>query len=210
MVKPGKIKFDSKADLTVPVLVDDVKRDEGFAMTRCLYFSVESTDSTAEPWRLGLKGPDLSLLMTDFGGVISRPKPKKELFETPGQVDRLFNRIEDGTSLVVETAHIWLPNDLPVQGGGLVAELRRGQVLRLGRDPFRLSHRFASQTMDPERFAEQMHQKAQQIRLSPGETKVFADWGRRQFQEARKRYVELKQSGAVLGWRDPDGRIQPG
>jgi hypothetical protein len=211
MVKPGKIKRKGRHDtVEIPVVVDDVKFDDEFQMARCTYFSIESQEGSAEPWTFGLRGPDLPILLIGTSGAIIGPSPKHVEFRSADDLDELFNRIEDDTSFVVETSNIWLPNDLPVRQGGLVQDLVRGDVLRVGRDLFVAGQQYGQQSTTLEYFLETTHRLAEQIRVSHEESSVIGEWTARQLAEAKEVYGRLRDQGKVLEWRDDQGNIQPG
>ena len=211
MKKPKKIKQSGRGEsMEIPVVVDDVKADETFAMARCTYFSIESQSTVAEPWTIGLKGPDLPVLLMGMSGAIIGAHPKHFEFRNADELDDLLNRIEDDTCFVVETANIWLPNQMAVRHGGLVQDLVRGDVLRVGIELFQAGQRFGSEAMPVQQFMKQAGGIEGQIRLSHSESEVMAEWTSRQMSDAKKMYGRFRDKGQVLSWRDDAGEIHPG
>ena len=99
-----------KKPLTIPVIIDDVKDQPGFQMSRCTYFSlasnVPSTDITLDT---RINSPSL---MVGFVSVICRPSNRSLLFDSPRKISGLFERVEKNQGLYVDINDLWLPNFL--------------------------------------------------------------------------------------------------
>jgi hypothetical protein len=107
---PRQPPYDGPYD--VPVLVDDrPKRLGDFQMTRCTFFSVVATDAV-DDWVARLRAEKVPFLLMGLFAVIHRPDLESARFTSPEQISALFDRIDDMEGLVVENAHIWLPNFL--------------------------------------------------------------------------------------------------
>jgi hypothetical protein len=117
---PRQPPYDGPYD--VPVLVDDrPKRLGDFQMTRCTFFSVVATDAV-DDWVARLRAEKVPFLLMGLFAVIHRPDLESARFTSPEQISALFDRIDDMEGLVVENAHIWLPNFLLEAAGSGGAE----------------------------------------------------------------------------------------
>jgi hypothetical protein len=107
---PKQPPYDGPYD--IPVLVDDrPKRLGDFQMTRCTFFSIVAT-AAVDDWVAGLRADKVPFLLFGPFAVIHRPNLESARFTSPEQISRLFDHIDDVPGLVVENAHIWLPNFL--------------------------------------------------------------------------------------------------
>lgn len=202
-------------------LIDDVKALQGFDMTRASFFRIEAGSAVVD-FVATLRGLGVPFAIFGSTFVIDRPATDTHQFENGAQIDRLFDQIEGVEGLVVETSHLWLPNELFSQaasdlaGDAAVGILKeRGAVWRLSRDLFRLTLRFQRESIGSERY---LH-VCRQIRSgdpyalypSPTETDVFRAWSEQQIEESRANYEDkLKKPGLALRWRDERGEIHAG
>lgn len=194
----------------IPVLVDDVKRLEGFEMARCTYFTVEAA-AAVDDWVAGLRARGSPFLILGISPVLHRPDLEEARFQSAEQVDRLFSAIEEVEGLLVETAHIWLPNFL-LPGGSR----ERGEILRVAFGLFQKALLFQQELIGPERFLEECRELLESeyaaVEPSPGETAAFRDWSAAQLDEARRHYAEQRADPerGVLEWRDERGVAHAG
>jgi len=167
-------------ELSVPVIVDDVKRSDGLDLTRCIYFQIESEDSLA-PWTLGLNGVRLPFLMLGLAGIILAPIGGATEFGSPQEFDDLLSFVENRelrageAGLSVEVADLWLPNwILEQRREGIV----RGDVLRIGHELFRLAFSFRSGRTGWEEFQRNAHNLTSPVEFSERESRVFRTWAK--------------------------------
>ena len=192
---------------TVPVLIDDVKRDLGdFQMTRCVYLAVDY-DGLQADWLVGQ--PLASrILLSELAGIITAPE-EGGLFETKDQIDRIFEQLEreaeDGSfRWVVEFEDLWIPNGL-VDGTIGEMENRPGIVLRVDVDLVRAALRFSREQISLDRYRDICNELVNPVRISPEETQAFREWGQAEIQEGRAEYERLSKLGKVRPWRDAEG-----
>lgn len=199
----------------VPVLVDDVKRlgEGAFEMTRCSYFTVQVTTAIHD-WLADLSGRGVAFLVLGPHVVLHGPEPDRPWFQDPGELDALFRAIEEVEGLVVETAHIWLPNDLVEAALGRDvmddAEASRGELLRVPLPLFQHALRFVGDTVSAERFLA-FARESTGVAWSPEESEVFRQWSEMQIEAAADNYAAQSQDErGVLPWRDDEGHVQAG
>ena len=208
--------------LHMPVLVDAVRHLDGFNMTRCTFFTVEAATST-EDWVALLRERSIPFLLFGVTAVIYRPNLQETRFTSPEQLDMIFDAIEDVEGLVVETAHVWLPNflfevgdhlDMPANAHKSTVE--RGAVWRVSLGLFQRALQFQREVISRPDFVmlcnELVESTDEGVRFSPDETAVFRTWSAAQLDAARKNYERQRDdpSRRVLSWRDESGNVFPG
>lgn len=188
--------IEQEALAGVPVFVDDVKNLPGFEMARCAYFLIECEDPTPG---LGLTLEDRSfpLLTVGLSAVVHRPIDGG-LFDSPEQIDALFDLIEREDALRVDSADIWLPNFLLRYGG---QRQERAQAYRLGLPLFSAAYQHWDGRLSEESYIERCRDLAELCRPSPAETEAFARWTSLQVERARENYAVQKERNEVLQWR---------
>lgn len=132
-------------EITIPITVDAVKLQEGYALTRCTYFSIEHK-TPGSPATLGLP-PDIEIpfLMIDLSGVITAPlEDDKQRFEDPGDLDSLFEEVDAHRDYYVDTNDFWLPTALLECAGPPV---ERGMTYRIGVELFRKAYALRDMVM---------------------------------------------------------------
>lgn len=173
----------AQSHFTVPVIVDSVKKMDEFAMTRCVYFSIEC-DTPEEGWWLAGFGMEIPFMMMGLSGVIAGPSPQEgPEFLNTRMIDDLFDRIEDVTGLFVDTNDVWIPNRLVRRG-----EARRGEVYRLRQNLFNVAIRFRRGLMSDDQFQAKTGDMVESVRFSEAETGAFADWSRSHILAAQEDY----------------------
>lgn len=190
----------------VPVLLDDRKSLDGFEMTRCTYFTIQATDRAVDDWVAELRRRELPFLLLGVTAVIHRPSLTQERFETPSDIDTLFDPIEELGGVVVETSHIWLPNYLLDR-----FEAVRGDVLRLDFGLFRIALLFQREAITMDRLlsvCDEAHRYSI-VERSEDETRAFRLWSEEQFDQASANFQRQRADPelGVLDWRDADGVI---
>jgi hypothetical protein len=170
-----------KKPLTIPVIIDDVKEQSGFQMSRCTYFSlasnVPSTDITLDT---KINSPSL---MVGFVSVICRPSNRSLLFDNPRKISGLFERVEKNQGLYVDINDLWLPNFLFDN-----ENRKRARLFRIGSELFKLAFKFQNEGISGEDFIKSCLSMKFTAVFSPKETEAFSQWGREQIDHARKYY----------------------
>lgn len=202
----------------IPVLIDDVKQYEGFEMSRLSYFIIEAT-TAVDDWVAILRERGIPFLLFGPSAVIHRPNLESVRFSAPDEIDWLFDEIESVEGLVVETAHIWLPNFLfetdrqwKPRSIDEDSTARRGTIYRVSFNLFQKALQFQREVISGENFSEQCQALKDVgdpvVALSTEETRVFQKWSVDQFELARKNYVEQRAdpTRGVLPHLDEAGR----
>jgi len=170
-----------KKALTIPVMIDDIKEQTGFQMSRCTYFSIASN----------VPSPEITLdrsinfpsIMVGFTSVICRPSNRSPLFDKPGKISGLFERVEKNQGLYVDINDLWLPNFLFDE-----ENRKRSSVYRIDIELFRLAFNYQNEIISNEDFIKYCKQTGLRAEFSPTETEAFAKWGGAQIKHARKYY----------------------
>jgi len=180
-------KWDEEVRMTwpsVPVIVDSVKHEEGFEMTRCMFFAVEVEDLIVEG---GSQFGDVpaSLYLHAGSGVILGPAGQQRGFESVDEVNAIFDGIERIDGLTVGSGDVWVPN---TAFGVTDRGPKRGDVFRLNVPLFRMCHRYQRDLISQEELEAQGLPEAvmPQIEVEGRETSVFSQWMHRQIDEVRK------------------------
>lgn len=207
----------------IPVLVDDVKHLEDFEMTRWTFFTIDAT-TAVQDWVAPLRERGIPFLLLGVSPVIHRPRGPSTRFTSPDQIDQLFDAIEDIKGLVVETAHIWLPNFLfdedegtwDLSPSGEDSGGTRGAVWRLSLRLFREALLFQREVISGAVFASQcrehMESSVAPVQHSPEETAVFRVWSTAQIDAARINYLQQQEdpNRRVLKYVDESGHVKAG
>jgi len=172
-----------KKPLTIPVIIDDVKDQAGFQMSRCTYFSIASN----------VPSPDITLdrrinlpsIMVGFISVICRPSNRSMLFDKPDKISGLLERVEKNQGLYVDINDLWLPNFIFDE-----ENRKRSSVYRIDTELFRLAFNYQNEIISDEDFIKFCRDMKLTADFSPKETIAFSKWGREQIEHARKYYKE--------------------
>lgn len=172
-----------KKPLTIPVIIDDVKDQPGFQMSRCSYFSIASNvpspDITLDP------RTNLPSIMVGFISVICRPSNRSPLFDKPEKLSGLLERVEKNQGLYVDINDLWLPNFIFDE-----ENRKRSCVYRIDIELFRLAFNYQNEAISDNDFIKYCRDMKLTADFSPKETKAFFKWGREQIEHARKYYKE--------------------
>ena len=157
---------------TIPLIVDDVKDQPEFQMTRLTYFSVETIDYLAE---LEISYEKLAIPVTviDLQGIITSTRNRSE-FSTGRSIEKLFDSIDDTGGLFVDTNDIWLPNVL------FKKKMHRGDLIRIPKELFKLALAYRSDSLSYPDFASYASEYAAEILESEKEEQAFKKWARKQ------------------------------
>lgn len=216
------VDFAGRNSPDIPVLIDDVKTLDAFAMSRCTYFSIDA-EAAVDDWVTLLRSRGIPFLIMGVSTVIHRPEVDVLSFGTPDQIDSLFNRIEQTDDLIVETGHIWLPNEMfddyrkrGKHRTNTTGSMARGAVWRISFDLFRQALRFERDLISSDQFilAGRSLLRENQLALSYSaeETQVFASWSAAQIEAARSHYYAQRadRDRGVLQWQDQSGAVHEG
>lgn len=171
-----------EADITVPLVIDDVKRVPTFEMTRCNYFCIQC-DTPAPGWFLQIAGRQVPFLIVGLTGVIHRPAMDDERFDSPQKIDDLFDAIEAVPELYVDQEDVWIPNRMFDAD-----EHKRGSVYRIGLGLFRSAYNFRNGLTRNQKSAFAGKGANWKVSFSRAETEALSAWGDHQIAEARRQY----------------------
>jgi len=186
--------------ITVPLMVDDVKSLPEFAFSRCSYFTIEC-DVPAAGWELTLGAAEIPFLMIGLSGIIYRPSGASAIFRSPGEIESLFETIEEDDRLSVGTADIWLPNEAIAHI--LPDRKPRGVTFRVGQELFLDSLAFRLEKMSQEQFEETALTLSEEVTYAEEEDKAFLEWRQKQVDLAREQYHEKEE--LALEYRTTNG-----
>lgn len=183
---------DEFAGRSVPVLVDSIKHESGFEMTRCVYFSIESDIPTAG-WELRLgEEVEAAFLMLGLSGILHQPINGSGQFDDPEKIETLFAAIEESPELYVDTNDVWLPNSLFISAhdGKMGYE---GQVFRIAFELFICAWQYRNGQLEKGMFLDIGGlSDTGSVRLSRVESKAFEEWHKGLIDETKERYYKSK------------------
>lgn len=174
-----------KSETDIPVIVDDVKINESFPITRCMYFSIEC-DEPSPNWTLGLNQADIPFYLLDLSGIIFKPMGEDQ-FLSPASIDGLFELIEGNESFFVDTNEVWFPNHI------FSRTPERGDVYRIPHGLFFLAMQFQRQSLAYVDYLSKSREVNDRLRLSELETKAFLGWEKKIRGEAREGYPKNRE-----------------
>jgi hypothetical protein len=186
--------------ITVPLMVDDVKSHPEFAFSRCSYFTIEC-DVPAPGWELTMEDARIPFLMIGLSGIIYCPFGKSAIFRSPGEIESLFETIEQDGRLSVGTADLWLPN--AVMKGILPDRKPRGVSFRVGQELFRRALAFRLDRIPQDQFEDMVLDMSQELTYSEEEDRAFLEWRQKQVDLAKEQYRKTEEH--ALKWRETNG-----
>lgn len=158
------------AGMAIPVVVDAIKQQDDFSMTRCSYFCIQS-EAPLMPGTLDLHTPDVPVVMMNLTAIIVAPVADKTSFTSPEEFRALFEYVEKDDELYVDTNDIWLPNRL--FGERLP---KRGGVYRVGTGLFVQAMRHRNEEISDSLFLAQTDGMQPELVFSEEETAVLSQW----------------------------------
>ena len=179
------------AAISVPVVVDAVKTLEAFPFSRCVYYTMECEEPSAD-WMLGIEGVEVPYLLVELSGVIHAPSAEQAEFDSGESIEAAFARIDADPRLSVGSADLWLPNEVlyePSKG----AERRRGRVYRVGQGLFLQALQFRRGALSQEEFLEVCRTSRDQVRFSAVETRAFREWVEGEVRQAKEAYPKAPE-----------------
>lgn len=172
-----------KKAVSIPIMIDDVKKSNSFQMSRCTYFSIASnlpsTEITQDPV---LKIPSF---MIGFTSLICYPMGHSKLFDKSEEISNLFEAVEKVEGLYVDINDIWLPNFVLDE-----KNRKRGRVFRILPELFKLAYDYQNGVISDDEFIKTCAEKNFHTEYSPEETEAFRQWGLEQIEHARKYYKD--------------------
>jgi len=172
-----------KKSVSIPIMIDDVKKNDNFKMSRCTYFSIASNLPSTEITR----DPVLNIpsFMIGFTSLICYPSGHSNLFDKPEEISNLFEAVEKVEGLYVDINDIWLPNFVFDE-----VNCKRGSVFRILPELFKLAYDYQNGVVSEDEFIKKCEEKNFPTEYSPEETGAFRKWGLEQIEHARKYYKD--------------------
>jgi len=158
------------AGTAIPVVVDAIKQQDDFSMTRCSYFCIQS-EAPLLPGILDLYAPDVPVVMMNLTAIIVAPAADKSRFTSPVEFRELFEYVEKDDELYIDTNDIWLPNRL---FGDRMP--KRGNVYRVGTGLFVQALRYRNEEISDSLYLAQTDGMQQELVFSGEETAVLSQW----------------------------------
>jgi hypothetical protein len=177
---------------SIPLIVDDVKVQHNFEITRLTYFSIETIDYISE-LAISHDNQEFPVTVMDLHGIITGNLDQSE-FSSMESIEELFDRIDDTNVLFVDTNDIWLPNVLfkerPV----------RSSLYRISTKLFKLALAYRSDSLSYERFITEAMDFAGDLHRSKIEEKAFKEWSKEQISFSKIVYEkkESEKSNLIL------------
>lgn len=158
------------ARIAIPVVVDAIKQQDNFSMTRCSYFCIQS-EAPLLPGTLSLYAPEVPVVMMNLTAIIVVPAADKIRFTSAGEFRNLFEYVEKDDELYIDTNDIWLPNSL---FGNRMPN--RGNVFRVGTALFNQALRYRNEEITDSLYLAQTDGMQQELLFSEEETAALSQW----------------------------------
>lgn len=181
-------KLSKQAAVTIPVIVDSVKKFGRFKMSRCSYFSIQCDQPSIE-WSLDIQKKNIPFLMVGMSGIITRPSVDSSHFDGPGEITGLFETVEADPDLYIDHNDVWLPNhylidvapakplEVPVaRYKSLTFKPIRNFVFRLSQDLFQAAYQYRTGDISRTAFEKMGRSFAKPVAYSETETIAFIQW----------------------------------
>ncbi len=187
------MKEKTEKGLSVPLWIDDIKSYSDFQMTRLSYFAAEAENPISD-WMLILGEVGIPVIISGLTAAICQPSSSKNYFETVDDIDELFDKIEGGSGLSIETPDIWLPNKFIGPDDRIP---KRGDLYRIGAKLFTAALLFRTGRTTKQEFEHECNRIGEKPLYRAEETRVFAEWNKIQIEQARADY-KVKESQGVF------------
>ena len=174
--------------ITIPIIIDDVKKLEKFDMSRCTYFSIQC-DTPSPNWTLNIQNINISFLMMGLSGIIYSPADNSDRFNHPDKFEKIFDIVESRADLYVDINDIWIPNLFFTIG-----EQKRGSVYRIPLDVFSVALAFRENTASLDDLVNTCGHYPKGAFFQDDETWAFSMWSKMQIDEAKKIYRSNPQN----------------
>lgn len=176
--------------ISVPIIIDDVRKNPEFPIVRCTFFTIEN-DMLSPDWKMTLSNHRVSFHLLGLSGVIWKPI-RGVTFSDPSQIEELFGIVERDPELHIGINDIWFPDWL------FDEHIKRGEVCRVSENLFRMGYLFRGDRISKEEFLRYCHKFRDNLRLSITETESFRKWSSMQIEHAKETYP--KNRGLALKW----------
>jgi hypothetical protein len=175
-------------DITIPIMIDDIKKGSGFDFTRCTYFSIQCNFPSPN-WTLSIKNSHIPFTLTGLSGIIYEPDDDTNRFDHPQKINNLFDKIEADKRLYIDINDIWIPNTFFHSG-----KHARGSVYRILFDVFLAALSFRENTSSIEQFRKICSSYSKGAIYEDAETIAFTDWAKAQIGDAKINYQKNPKS----------------
>ena len=183
--------------ITIPIIIDDIKKQKDFDITRCTYFSIQC-DTPSADWSLTVQNIYVSFLMMGISGIIYRPADGSDKFDHPDKIEKIFDIIESNEGLYIDINDIWMPN-----GFFTIGEQKRGSVYRLPLDVFSTALAFRENTACLKDLVKMCGRHPKGAIFQDDETWAFSTWSQMQIDEAKRFYRSNPQKKLQRKTRKP-------
>ena len=173
--------------ITVPTMIDDIKKIGKFQMSRCTYLSIEcSKPSTG--WTLDLGNVKVPFFLIGLSGIIIEPDELNDKFDSPLKIDDLFERVESSENLFIDVNDILLPNSYFRSGPH-----KRGSVYRIPHHVFGYAMSYREGLYSLGDLISLCDNEIKGAQYSDIETSAFHTWSQNQINDAKKNYKADKK-----------------
>lgn len=192
------------SNISIPLIIEDVKLFGGVTVLRCIYFSIES-DDPSPGWTLYLSRVRLPFFLLGLEGIILTPPLEdgtgRPRFNSASDIRRLYEFVERDKEhrFIISTNPIWLPDVMRISHG---SHDPRGTVLRISPELFSASLAYDRGTQSLDSMIEFYLGLRNEVEISQEETQAWAVWNREVIAEAVEHYPKNREY--VLDYRDRD------
>lgn len=176
-----------KDPITIPVIIDDVKKLKKFGMSRCTYFSIQC-DTPSPDWTVSIQNIQISFFMMGISGIIYSPADSSDRFDHPDKFEKIFEIIESHENLYIDINDIWIPNRFFIIG-----KQKRGSVYRLPQDVFSVALAFRENTASLKDLDKACGKHPKGAIFQDDETRSFSIWSQIQIDDAKSFYKNNPQ-----------------
>jgi len=176
----------------IPVMVDDLKDIGEFQMTRVTYFYIEALEAPPDI-PIDHRSLGIPVLPLEFSGVLHKPIARHDYFETPEQIEELFQAVERYESLYIDSDNIWIPNKL------FSKTPARGEVYRVPFNVFVKLYSLCRDDASLDAGIARFDEKEKLVVFSAVETAAFAQWTDGIIENVQAAYPKNEQ--LKLEWR---------
>jgi hypothetical protein len=184
-------KHRPSGSLSIPIIVDDVKKAKGFQMSRCAYLSIEF-EGPYDDWELELDSLSIPVIMMELSAIIYRPFPRGTLFNSPQKLDDLYEFVESDGQFFIDRNSLWFPNSL-------LENPARGHVYRVSSSLFTGALWYDSGKISREDFLNSCKERKEEARFSESETDALHKWTQYQLEMSKLNYEGKKALALQYG-----------
>lgn len=178
-IQINTVSSPTLAGTAIPVVVDAIKQQDDFSMTRCSYFCIQS-EAPLFPGTLNLHAPDVPVVMMNLTAIIIAPTAAMNRFTSPEEFRDLFEYVEHDDEVYIDTNDIWLPNSL---FGKRMP--KRGSVYRVGSDLFVQALRYRNEEISDFLYLTQTDGMQKELFFSEEETAALSQWSESEIDQVR-------------------------